>query len=116
MTTRRRGIVGFPGGCDLQGKGLTRSGGDAGCDGVPTKAAMNLVEVTANVSFSGKRFEAHGAGFSSRCAERPWPTSSNNKNNFYLKCLRQKGKISMMFFPKQNKNGDNVISLFQHVR
>lgn len=77
---------------------------------------MNLVEVTANISFSGKRFEAHGAGFSSRRAERPWPTSSNNKNNFYLKCLWQKGKISMMFFPKQNKNGDNVISLFQHVR
>lgn len=86
MAARRGGAVVFPGGRDLQREGLTGSGGDAGCDGVPSQAAVNLVEVTADVGLRGKRFEAHGAGFSSGCADCPRPTSGNNqKHIFFLK-------------------------------
>lgn len=65
---------------DLQREGLARPRGDAGRQGVPPKASVDLVEVTANVGFSGEVFEAHWAGFSSRSAESPRPTSSSNRD------------------------------------
>lgn len=79
-----RGVVALPWGCGLQAQWVTRFRGRAGCDGVPPQAAMDLVEVTPHVGFSGEGFEAHGAGFSGRCAESFLTTSNINKeNNIY---------------------------------
>ena len=69
-----RGIVALPGGCDLQREGLARSRGNAGCDGVPPQTTVHLIIMAAYVGFGSKGFEAHWAGFSSRCAQSPLPT------------------------------------------
>lgn len=59
---------------------------------------MDLVEMTPYVGFCGEGFEAHWAGFSSRCAESPWPTCSDNKNKYYFICfLNKKATIEMAF-------------------
>lgn len=76
------GIVALPGGCGLQRERLARSWGNTGCDSVPPKTTMHFVKVTAHIGFGSKRFEAHWAGFSSRCAESPRSTSNIKKNNF----------------------------------
>lgn len=78
------GVVALPGGRDLQREGLARPRGNAGSVGVPPQAAMHLVKVAAHVGFGSESLEAHGAGFSSRCAESPRPTSSINKNKNYF--------------------------------
>lgn len=93
MATCWRGIVALPGGRDLQREGLAGPRGDAGGDGVPPETTMHLVEMTAYVGFSGKGFEAHWAGFSGRCAESPWSTSSNNNNNYFLYVTFKKQKF-----------------------
>lgn len=60
---------------------------------------MDLVEMTPYVGFSGEGFEAHWAGFSSRCAESPWPTCSDKKYKYYFTCfLNKKATIEMNFF------------------
>lgn len=81
MATGWRGIVALPGRRDLQGEGLSGPRGDAGRVGVPPQAAVHLVKVTPHVGFGSKGFEAHWAGFSSRCAESPRPTSSIKNNH-----------------------------------
>lgn len=63
-----RGISGLPGRRHLHRQGLARTRSEAGRDGVPPQTTMHLVEMSTYVGFGSKAFEAHGAGFSGRCA------------------------------------------------
>lgn len=63
---------------------------------------MDLVEMTPYVGFCGEGFEAHWAGFSSRCAESPWPTCSDNKNKYYFICFLKKKLLLKWLFIVSN--------------
>lgn len=55
---------------------LARPCGSAGRHVVPAEATVDLVEVAADVGFSGEGFQAHGAELSSWTAEGLWTTSN----------------------------------------
>lgn len=86
-TCRRRTVALAPRRSDFQCERLAGPRGYAGGDGVPPQTAVHLVEVAAHVGFGGKGFEAHWAGFSSRCAQSPSPTSSIIRNIYYYNRL-----------------------------
>lgn len=108
----RRGTVALPGGRDLQGEGLAGPRGDAGRDGVPPQAAVHLVVMAAHVGFGSEGFEAHWAGFSSGCAESPWPTSSNNNNDYYFMFPLEKNDFNKSLFWPSGGVLINTLSYF----